>query len=70
MLKGTSALALVKSSPSPAKPAKGPVDWRLLGDLLQQIAGEGDRDFLDMMAKQAQFHLQLIQSAKTLTPQD
>jgi hypothetical protein len=61
----TTALALVTPV---RRPVRAPVDWRILGDLLQHIAARGDREFLDMMAKTAQYHLELLDAAARRVP--
>jgi hypothetical protein len=61
----TTALALVTSV---RRPVRAAVDWRILGDLLQHIAARGDREFLDMMAKTAQYHLDLLDAAAKRVP--
>jgi hypothetical protein len=40
------------------------VDWRILGDLLQKIAAEGDQEFLSLEATRAQRRLALLRSIK------
>lgn len=58
-------LARVSPLPFPTRrPTRAAVDWRILGDLLQQIAAEGDQDFLSLETTRAQRRLRLLQSVK------
>lgn len=61
----TTALAFIPLR----RPTRAPVEWRNLGDLLQHIAARGDREFLDMMAKTAQYHLELLDAAARRVPE-
>lgn len=57
-------------APFIARPRRAPVDWRILGDLCQRLAAEGDRDFLDYLARRAHARLALIDSAKALSREE